>query len=116
LFDHNPYSRDLAPSDYHLFTYVKNWLGSQRLNSNEELTEGVKMWQSSQAADFFDTDIQKLIPQYDKWLNSGGDYVEKYLMYIFFIYNNIYRLSLFVLLTAHRRLLSEWPSYVIIKL
>jgi transposase len=26
LFDHPPYSPDLAPSDYHLFTYLKNWL------------------------------------------------------------------------------------------
>jgi hypothetical protein len=35
-----------------------------------------KMWLSSQAADFFVTDIQKLIPRY-KCPNSGGDYVEK---------------------------------------
>jgi hypothetical protein len=39
--------------------------------------EDVKTWLSSQAADFFDTGIQKLIPRYDKCLNSGGDYVEK---------------------------------------
>jgi histone-lysine N-methyltransferase SETMAR len=26
LFDHPPYSTDLAPSNYHLFTYLKNWL------------------------------------------------------------------------------------------
>jgi hypothetical protein len=39
--------------------------------------EGVKTWLSSQAADCYDTGIQKLIPRYDKCLNSGGDYVEK---------------------------------------
>jgi transposase len=39
LFDHPPYCPDLAPSDYHLFTYLKNWLGSQHFNSNEELME-----------------------------------------------------------------------------
>jgi hypothetical protein len=61
LFDHTPYSPDLAPSDYHLFTYLNNWLGSQR----------------SQAVHFFDIEIQKLIPRYDKCLNSGGNYVEK---------------------------------------
>jgi histone-lysine N-methyltransferase SETMAR len=35
LFDHIPYSPDLAPSDYHLFTrtYLKNWLGSQLFNN-----------------------------------------------------------------------------------
>jgi histone-lysine N-methyltransferase SETMAR len=36
LFDHCPYSPDLAPSDCHLFTYLKNWLGSQFFNNNEE--------------------------------------------------------------------------------
>jgi histone-lysine N-methyltransferase SETMAR len=33
LFDHSPYSHDLAPSDYHLFTFLKNWLGSQRVDN-----------------------------------------------------------------------------------
>jgi transposase len=44
LFDHPPSSPDLAPSYYHLFTSLKNWLGSQDFNNNEELTEGVKTW------------------------------------------------------------------------
>jgi hypothetical protein len=36
LFDHRPYTPDLTPSDYHLFIYLKNWLGSQNFsNSNE---------------------------------------------------------------------------------
>jgi transposase len=72
LFDHPAYSPDLAPSNYHLFTYMKNWLRSQCFNSNKELMEGVKTWLSKQAADFFVTGIQKLIPCY-KCLNSGGD-------------------------------------------
>jgi transposase len=75
LFDHVPYSPDLTPSDYHLFAYLKNWLRSQRFNYNE-LMEGVKAWLSSQATDFIVTGIQKLIPRY-KYVNSGGDYVEK---------------------------------------
>jgi hypothetical protein len=32
FFDHPPYSLDLAPSDHHLFTYLKKWLRSQRFN------------------------------------------------------------------------------------
>jgi transposase len=71
LFEHPPYSSDLAPSDYHLFSYLKNWLRSQRFNGNEELMESVKTWVRSLAADFFDTGIQKRIPRYDKCLNSG---------------------------------------------
>jgi transposase len=42
LFDHPPYSPDLAPGGYHLFTYLKNESQSQRVNNNEELMEGVK--------------------------------------------------------------------------
>jgi hypothetical protein len=40
---------------------MNNSLGSQRFNKNEEYTEGVKTWLSSQAKDFLFTDIQKLI-------------------------------------------------------
>jgi transposase len=53
LFDRPPYSPDPAASDHHLFTYLKNCLGSQRFNS--ELMEDVKTWLRSHAADFFDT-------------------------------------------------------------
>jgi transposase len=77
LFDHPPYSPDFAPSDYHLFTHLKYWLRSQCFNNKEELMEGVKTWLSSQVADFFDISIKKLIPRYNKCLNSGGDSVEK---------------------------------------
>jgi histone-lysine N-methyltransferase SETMAR len=41
LFGHPPYSPDLALSDYHLFTYLKNLLGLQCFSNNEELMEGV---------------------------------------------------------------------------
>jgi hypothetical protein len=74
LFHHPAYNPHLIPSDYYLFTYLKNWFGSQRFKNNE-LMKGVKTWLSSQAADFFDTGIQKLTVRY-KCLNSVGNYVE----------------------------------------
>jgi histone-lysine N-methyltransferase SETMAR len=46
LSDYSPYSFDLAPSDHHLFSYLKNWLGSQRFNNTEEFMESVKTWLS----------------------------------------------------------------------
>jgi transposase len=79
FFDQPSYSPDLAPSYYHLFIYLRKWVGSQLFNNNVQLMEGVKTCLSSQAADFFDTGVQKLVPQYDKWLNFGDDYFEKYL-------------------------------------
>jgi transposase len=71
-----PYSPDLTPSYHRLFAYLKNWLRSLCF-SNNDLKEGVKKWLSSQAADFFDTGIQELIPRYDKGLNFIGDCNEK---------------------------------------
>jgi hypothetical protein len=62
LSDHPPDNPDLVLSNYYLFTYLKNWLESRCLNSNEEMMECVKMWLSSQAADSFDTGIRNLFP------------------------------------------------------
>jgi hypothetical protein len=76
LFGHPPYSHDLFLSDFHLFTYLKNWLRSQHFNNNEVLVEGVKTWLISLAADFLDASIQKLISRRDRCLNSGSDYIE----------------------------------------
>jgi hypothetical protein len=73
LFDHSSNSPNLAPSDYHRFTCLR----SQHFNNNKELMVGVKTWLSSEAADFFDTGIHKLIPRYERCLTSGDDHVEK---------------------------------------
>jgi transposase len=62
LFDHPTYSSHLAPSDCHLFTYLKNWLGSQRRNNNEELMECVAAWMSSKEADFLTQEYRNLLP------------------------------------------------------
>jgi hypothetical protein len=88
---------ELSPSHYHLFTYLKTWSGSQRFNNNEEFMEGVKTWLRSQAENFFDIGIKELIPRYDKFFNSGGDYVEKQLKYVrFFVYSNFFLIACFL--------------------
>ena len=75
--DHPPYSPDLAPSDFHLFRYLKEFLGGKRFATDDEVKEAVVNWLSSQAADFYDLGIQKLVDCYDKCLNKNGKYVEK---------------------------------------
>jgi len=57
IFDHPPYSPDLAPSDYHLFTKMV-WLATQRFHTNEELVDGVNIWLHNLAAPFFDEDYK----------------------------------------------------------
>jgi hypothetical protein len=66
------------------------------------------------AAGFFDTRIQKLIPQHDKCFNSSWECIEKQPKYIhIFIHNKIIFLIAF-LLTTHQRLLSEQPLYMVL--
>jgi histone-lysine N-methyltransferase SETMAR len=75
VFNHPAYSPDLAPSDFHLFLHLNKF--HQRFENDREAETVVAQWFQSQAADFYDTGIQKLVPRYDKCLNSGGEYVEK---------------------------------------
>uniref|UniRef100_A0A670YEL7 Tc1-like transposase DDE domain-containing protein n=1 Tax=Pseudonaja textilis TaxID=8673 RepID=A0A670YEL7_PSETE len=77
IFPHPPYSPDLAPSNYHLFPRMKTWLGTQRFDDNAELLAGVTDWFKSQAAEFYDSGITKLVHRYDKCLTLFGEYVEK---------------------------------------
>ena len=77
IFDHSPYSQDLPPSGYHLFTKVKVWLATRRFHTNEELMDGVNNWLHNLVAPFFDEGLQKLVSQYEKCLNLDGNYVEK---------------------------------------
>ena len=54
ILDHPPYSPDLAPSNYHLFTKIKIWLATQHFHTNEELMDGFNIWLHDLAVPFFD--------------------------------------------------------------
>ncbi|KAJ4431856.1 hypothetical protein ANN_20462 [Periplaneta americana] len=77
LFDHPLYSPDLASSDFHLFTKLKEFLDGKRFGSDDELRNAMNNWHKGLAADDYNTGILKLEDRYDKCLNNGGDYVEK---------------------------------------
>jgi len=77
IFDQTPYSPDLPPSGYYLFTKMKVWMATRRFHTNEELMDGVSNWLHNLAVPFFDEGLQKLVSRYDKCLNVDGNYVEK---------------------------------------
>ena len=70
------YSLDLAPSDFQLFFHAKKHLARKEIDDNDEVQE-VMTWFKGQAADFYDSGIQKLVPRLNKCLDNAGDYVEK---------------------------------------
>ncbi|KAJ4439540.1 hypothetical protein ANN_07664 [Periplaneta americana] len=60
---------DLAPSDFHLFTKLNDFLGGTRFGSDEELKKTVNTWLNELAAEEYNTGILKLVNRYDKCLN-----------------------------------------------
>jgi len=76
-FDHPPYSPDLAPSDFYLFSKMKEHLAVKRFTDDEDLQHAVIDWLNSQAAVWYEEGISKLVSWYHKCLNVQGDYVQK---------------------------------------
>jgi len=50
---------------------MKLFLDTQ--NFDKEI-DAVNTWLQSQVAFFYNKEIQKLVPHYDKYLNDGGNY------------------------------------------
>ena len=77
ILDHPPYGPDLAPSDFHLFLHLKKHLAGKKFDDDGEMQEEAMTWFKGQAADFYDSGIQKLVPRLNKCLDNAGDYIEK---------------------------------------
>ena len=74
---HRPDSPHLAPSDFHLFLHLKKHLAGKKFDDDDQVQEEVMTWFKGQAADFYDSGMQKLVPRLNKYLYKAGDYVEK---------------------------------------
>jgi phosphosulfolactate synthase (CoM biosynthesis protein A) len=59
-----------------LFLHLKKHFAGKKFD-NDDVQEEVMTWFKGQAADFYDSGIQKLVPGLNKCLDIAGDYVEK---------------------------------------
>jgi hypothetical protein len=76
ILDHPPYSPDLASGDFRLFLQPKKRLAGTKFD-DDEVQEEVMTWFERQAAVFYDSGIQKLVPRLNKCLDNAGENVEK---------------------------------------
>jgi hypothetical protein len=60
-----------------LFLHLKKHLPGKKFDDDDEVQEEFTTWSKGQAADFYDSGIQKLVPRFNKCLDSAGEYVEK---------------------------------------
>jgi len=51
--DHPPYSQDLVPSDYHLFSGLKKQLKVSHFSSDAEVIAAAETWLDGQTSEFF---------------------------------------------------------------
>lgn len=77
VLNHPSHSPDLAPSDYHLFTKLKEYLGGKHFSDDDEVKIEAENWLKGVARDFYDTGIKKLVPRLEKCIELNGDFVEK---------------------------------------
>ena len=77
VLPHPSYSPDLAPSDYHLFRFVKDQLRGQRYETTETIQKAVRQCLGMAGTEFYRRGIFKLIERWEKCVQRSGDYVKK---------------------------------------
>jgi len=60
-----------------LVSSPKKHLTGKKFDDDDEVQEEVMTLFKGQAADFYDSGIEKLVPRLNKCLDNAGDYVEK---------------------------------------
>ena len=58
-------------------TKNKKHLAGKKFDDEDEVQEEVMTWFKGQAADFYVSGIQKLVPRLKTCLDNAGDYVDK---------------------------------------
>ena len=77
LLPHPLYSPDLAPSDFHLFGFLKEFTKGTKFESGDEVKSVVSNWLRHQSNNFYAEGIRKLVQRWKKPGTLLGDYVEK---------------------------------------
>ena len=73
---HAPYSPDLAPTDYHLFRSLSNFLREKSFDDVDNLKSDIDFFFQSKSTDFYAKDIFELPNRWSKVIESDGDYIK----------------------------------------
>ena len=72
-----------APSDYYLFLKIKKELGGHHFVTDDDVMNVVDHFLRAQNGAFYAEAILLLHDRWTKCVNVGGDYVEKWLPFVF---------------------------------
>ena len=74
ILPHPPYSPDLSPSDFYLFSPLKSCLIGKTFDSSEQLQNHLQQFIDTKSSKFFRDGIQKLPKRWKKCIDHEGDY------------------------------------------
>lgn len=77
LLDHPPYSPDLAPSDFYLFSHMKRHLRGKMFENADDLRQYVEEFLKEQPSIFYKKAFLELVERWKKCVAHEGSYVEK---------------------------------------
>lgn len=77
ILPHPPYSPDLAPSDFHMFGPLKDYLRGQKFTDDSAVENAVRAWVRQCEPEFFENGFLSWKTRWDKCIACDGDYVEK---------------------------------------
>ena len=72
---HPPYSPDLAPSDYHLFRSLQNFLNGKNFIDDEEVENHLHQFFSEKDHTFYEEGIMKLPQRWQTVIKQSGNYI-----------------------------------------
>ncbi|GBP43562.1 Mariner Mos1 transposase [Eumeta japonica] len=75
--DHPPYSPDLAPSDYFLFSNLKKELRGRRFVDDNQMKMAVESHFDCKEKEYFLGGLKALYTRCEKCISLDGDYIEK---------------------------------------
>lgn len=77
LLPHPPYSPDLAPSDYWLFSDLKKMLQGKKYQSNEEVIAETEAYFEAKEKSFYKHGIEKLENRWNDCITLEGNYINE---------------------------------------
>jgi histone-lysine N-methyltransferase SETMAR len=75
VLPHPPWSPDLAPSDYHLFLSLRNYLCNKHYEDFDELKSDLTAFFESKPGSFYRRGIELLPERWSKVVENNGDYI-----------------------------------------
>jgi len=73
---HPAYSPDLAPSDFHIFGPLKDYLRGQKFEDDDSVQTATRAWFRQYSPDFSNGFVNWRI-RWEKCVARNGDYIEK---------------------------------------